>query len=184
MGHCLEFWNPSSSRRACVSHFRGPSSLMHATSQSLARIANVTLQSIMPSRTTLYQQVPNVRSSELLYTTLLRVLGGIEGVHATAEPSDSVPAKILSVLVTAVEITWSRSARRKKTSRSLQQTSQRSIIIQCRISCMNDPHPVGEKQQVKGLHLVYQWADGSDRGVFESFVSHVNRKVTAMEQGS
>lgn len=157
---------------------------MHATSQSLARIANPTLQSIMPSRTTLYQQVPSVWSSEFLYTTLLRVLGAIDGVHVTPEASDSGSTKIPSVLVTGTEITWSRSARRKKTSRPLQQTSQGSIIMQCRINCVDGPRPIGEKPHVVGLHLVYQWVGGSDRGVLESFVSHINRKITAVELGS
>ncbi|KAG8216218.1 hypothetical protein J3R82DRAFT_8256 [Butyriboletus roseoflavus] len=150
---------------------------------SLARIANPTLQSIMPSRTTLYQQTTDVRSLELLHNKLLQVLGAIQGVHVNSERTDSTEAP--SVLVMATEITWSRSARRKKMSRLIsQETSQGSIILQCRITCADGSYPIGEKQQVTGLHLVYQWVDGSDRGVLESFVSHVNRKVTAVESGS
>ena len=48
---------------------------------------------------------------------------------------------------------------------------------------MDNPRPIGEKQHVPGLHLVYQWVEGSDRGALESFVSHVNRKVTAVQLG-
>jgi len=136
----------------------------------------------MPSRTSLYQHVANVRSSELLYNTLLQVLGAIEGIRVTSEPTDSIT---LSVLVMATEITWSRSARRKKITHQLsQKLLQGSIIMQCRITCADGPHPIGEKQQALGPHLVYQWVDGSDRGVLESFVSHVNRKVIAVVPGS
>lgn len=136
----------------------------------------------MPSRTSLYQHVANVWSSELLFNTLLQVLGAIEGVHVTSEPTESTST--LSVLVTATEITWSRSARRNKTTRRLSQKPlQGFIIIQCRITCTDGPHPISEKQQALGPHLVYQWIDGSDRGVLESFVSHVNRKVIAVVPG-
>jgi hypothetical protein len=52
-----------------------------------------------------------------------------------------------------------------------------SIIMQCRVSCADGSY-TGENQQVLGLALVYQWIDGSDRRVVESFVGHVNHKVT------
>ncbi|KAH0833906.1 hypothetical protein J3R83DRAFT_11090 [Lanmaoa asiatica] len=137
----------------------------------------------MPSRTTLYQQVTNIRSPELLYNKLLQVLGEIEGVHVNSERADST--EVASVLALATEITWSRSARRKKMTHPIsQKTSQGAIILQCRITCADCAYPTGEKQQVTGLHLVYQWVDGSDRGILESFVSHVNRKVTAVESGA
>ena len=133
----------------------------------------------MPSRTSLYQHIANIRPLELLYNTLLQVLGAIEGVCVTPELSDSI--KILPVLVIATEVTWSRSARRKKMApQESQKSSPQSIIMQCRITCADGPHPISEKQQALGPHLVYQWIDGSDRGVLESFVSHVNRKVTAV----
>ncbi|KAF8438425.1 S-adenosyl-L-methionine dependent methyltransferase [Boletus edulis BED1] len=146
---------------------------------SLARIANPTLQSIMPHRTSLHQHVANVRSLDVLYNTLIQVLRAIEGIHVTPEPSDST--NITSVLVVATEITWSRSARRKKVAPQVSHmTSMGSIIMWCRITCANGPHPIGEKQQAPGPHLVYQWIDGSERGVLESFASHINRKVTAV----
>lgn len=155
---------------------------MHVTLQSLARTVNPTLQSIMPPRTTLYQQATNIRSLELLYNRLLQVLEAIEGIHGKSERIDST--EVPPVLVTATEITWSRSARRKKMSHTTSQTScQGSIILQCRITCAEGSYPIGEKLQVTGRHLVYQWVDGSHRGVLESFVSHVNRKVTAVEPG-
>lgn len=143
--------------------------------QSLARIVNPTLQSIMPSRTSLYQHVASVRSLEHLYDTLLLVLKAIEGIHVTSESSYSSK----SVLVMATEVTWSRSARRKKLAPRDSQKTFMGSIIQCRITCADGPHPIGEKQQALGPHLVYQWIDGSERGVLESFVSHVNRKVIA-----
>lgn len=133
----------------------------------------------MPPRTSLYQHIANIRRLEFLYNTLLQVLGAIEGVCVTLEPFNST--KIPSVLVIATEVTWTRSARRKKMApQESQKSSSRSIIMQCRVTCADGPHPISEKQQALGPHLVYQRIDGSDRGVLESFVSHVNRKVTAV----
>lgn len=150
-----------------------------SSSQSLARITNPTQQSLMPLRTSLYQHITNVRSSEHLYNILLQVLNGIEGIRVTTEPSEL--AKTPSVLVAATEVTWSRSARRKKiVLQTSQRTFQGPIIMQSRITCADGPHQIAEKQQISGLHLLYQWIDGSDREVLESFVSHVNRKVTAV----
>ena len=69
-------------------------------------------------------------------------------------------------------------------ARQLPQTPfQGSIIMQCRITCADGPHSIGESQQASGLALMYQWIDGSDRGVLESFVSHINRKVGAVVPG-
>ncbi|KAG9308691.1 hypothetical protein JVU11DRAFT_11648 [Chiua virens] len=111
------------------------------------------------------------------------ILGGIEDLRVTIEPSDSL--NVPSVLVRATEITWTRSARRKKIAPpSFQKATQKSSILHCRITCAHDPHPIGEKQPIKGLHLVYQWVCGNDRSTLESFVSHVNRKVAAVEAGS
>ena len=133
----------------------------------------------MPSRTTLYQQATDVRSLEHLYNKLLQVLGAIQGVHVNSEPTDST--EVPSVIVMATDITWSRSARRKKTSRPI--LHEGCVILQCRITCEDGSYPIGEKQQGTGFHLVYQWVDGSDRGVLESFVSHINRKIAAAELG-
>ncbi|KIJ18076.1 hypothetical protein PAXINDRAFT_110517 [Paxillus involutus ATCC 200175] len=156
----------------------------HRLPDFVARIANPALQGIMPSRTTLYQQIANVQSLELLYNTLLQVLADIESAYVKPELTGS-ETSIPSVFVQAVEVTWSRSARRKKaTQPPLQTTSHQSLILQCRISCAEGAPPGSEKQRAGGLYLEYQWVDGSDRGIFESFVSHVNRKVTAMQRDS
>lgn len=134
----------------------------------------------MPSRTTLYQQATDVRSLEHLYNKLLQVLGAIQGVQINSERTGST--EVPSVLGIATDVTWSRSGRRRKTSHPI--LHEGSVILRCRITCANGSYLIGEKQQLTGLHLVHQWVDGSDRGVLvESFVSHVNRKVTAVEQG-
>ncbi|KAF9228174.1 hypothetical protein BS17DRAFT_692951 [Gyrodon lividus] len=149
-----------------------------------ARIANPALQGIMPSRTTLRQQIVNVQSLEFLYSTLCQVLGEIEGVHVNPEPSSS-DTGIPSILVQATEVTWSRSARRKKaTQPSLQTTSQPPLIMQCRTNCVECTLPGSENQRAGSPHLEYQWVDGRNRDIFESFVSHVNRKVIAAQRDS
>ncbi|KAH0833886.1 hypothetical protein J3R83DRAFT_11063 [Lanmaoa asiatica] len=157
-------------------------SLTHHTSQSLARVVDPTLQSIMPFRTTLYQEATSARSLELLYNELLQVLGTIEGVRVNSEHTDST--EVASVLVMATEITWSPSEQRKDMTHPIsQKTCEGSTILQCRITCADGSYPVGEKQHVTGLHLVYQWVDGNDRAILESFVSHVSHEVTVVESG-
>ncbi|KAF9239475.1 hypothetical protein BU15DRAFT_88026 [Melanogaster broomeanus] len=146
-----------------------------------ARIANPALQSFMPSRTTLYQQISSVP-----------LLGG--PVRCTAPSAwrnrryfckPGTDTTIPSIVVQAMEVTWTRSARRKKGARpSPQTTPQRSLVLQCRITCAEGGPPGGEKQRAGSAYLEYQWVDGSDRGIFESFVSHVNRKVTAAQSDS
>ncbi|KIK82447.1 hypothetical protein PAXRUDRAFT_832200 [Paxillus rubicundulus Ve08.2h10] len=153
----------------------------HRLPDSMNRIANPALQGIMPSRTTLYQQIANIQSLELLYNTLRQVLADIKNASVKPELTGS-DTGIPSILVQAMEVTWSRSARRKKaTQPPLQTMSHQYLILQCRVNCAGGPPPGSEKQRAGGLYLEYQWVDGSDRGVFESFVSHVNRKVTTMQ---
>jgi len=162
---------------------------------SLARITNPALQSIMPSRTTLYQRVTqntNLLSSDTLYRALTRVLEAVEGVvvDLNSERTDSgskTGGVSSSILVTARENTWSRSARRKMMnatkSRMPDPPPTLLSVMRCRITCGDGPCPgsMGDKRvTTSGPHLAYLWVDGSDRGVFESFVSHVNRRLVGM----
>ncbi|KIJ61690.1 hypothetical protein HYDPIDRAFT_115472 [Hydnomerulius pinastri MD-312] len=148
-----------------------------------ARIANPALQSIMPQRTTLYQQLTSIQSLELLQNTVCRVLGDIEDLSIKLEKSSS-DDRVPSVLAQAMDVTWTRSARRKKATKTSPQTSfQQSPALQCRITCKDGACPGGGKQSPTSVHIEYQWIDGSERSIFESFVSHVNRKVTAVQEG-
>ena len=71
--------------------------------------------------------------------------------------------------------TWSRSARRKRRSASsahLPTWSARQPALTCSVRVIET------SSQTKGsLALEFQWLYGTDRALFESFVSHVGRKV-------
>lgn len=145
-----------------------------------ARINSPALQGIMPLRTTLYQPVSNI-SSSLLPGILSQVLADVDGVSVTLDSSSS-DDYICLVLVQASANTWSRSARRRKVTAPLRTDTHAhpSLVMQCRIQCRRGPSPtVTDKNKLHGLYLEYQWIEGKERSTFESFVSHVNRKVSS-----
>ncbi|KAL4081621.1 hypothetical protein V8B97DRAFT_62111 [Scleroderma yunnanense] len=140
-----------------------------------SRISNPTLQSIMPARTTLYQQLSTIPSLSLLSSTLNRVIMEIDDVSVTWDNRESC-------LVQATANTWSRSARRKKAASSSQACSYSKcspVVLQCRIHCREGVSG-SEEHKSADVHLEYQWVDGSERSVFESFVNHVNRRVCSV----
>ncbi|KIM68846.1 hypothetical protein SCLCIDRAFT_20156 [Scleroderma citrinum Foug A] len=144
----------------------------HRLPDSYGRINNPTLQSIMPARTTLYQQLSVFPSLSVLSSTLDRALLDIDGLSITWDNSSQ------SCLVKATANTWSRAARRRKAEMSSQpfSTSRFSpVVMQCRIYCREDVS--SEKHR---LHLEYQWVEGNERNIFDSFVNHVNRKVSSI----
>ncbi|KAH7882085.1 hypothetical protein F5I97DRAFT_1911874 [Phlebopus sp. FC_14] len=147
---------------------------------ALARIANPTLQGIMPARTTLHQQFSGLESRDVLCDAVHRVLKDIEGVTLTSSAGDESNP---SILVHATDITWTRSARRKKgTKTSALNTGTAGPILRCCITCSHSS--TSDRTRSQGFQLEYQWVDGRERHVFESFVSHVNRKVNAVLGGS
>ncbi|KAI6035112.1 S-adenosyl-L-methionine dependent methyltransferase [Pisolithus orientalis] len=144
-----------------------------------ARISSPALQGIMPLRTTLYQPLPNITSTALLSGILSQVLADVDGVSVTLDNSSSGD-HIYLVRVSAN--TWSRSARRKKTTAPLQTDMplQSAPVMQCRIQCRHGLSPtVTDNHKLQGAYLDYQWIDGKERSIFESFVSHVNRKAAS-----
>jgi len=170
MGHSLEFWDTSSSRCKCLLTVALPS--ITDLSQSYGRISNPTLQSIMPARTTLYQQLSAFPSLSVLSSTLDSALLDIDGLSISWNNSSQ------SCLIKATTNTWSRAARRRKAGKSSRPFSSSRfspIVMQCRIYCREDVS--SEKHK---LLLEYQWVEGSERSVFDSFVNHVNRKVSSI----
>ncbi|KAI6130389.1 hypothetical protein EDD16DRAFT_1689728 [Pisolithus croceorrhizus] len=144
-----------------------------------ARISSPALQGIMPLRTTLYQSLSDISSSSLLSGILSQVLAGVDGVSVILDSSSSDDHVYL---VQASANTWSRSARRRKVAAPLRTDAhtQPTVVMQCRIQCQRGPSPtVTDNHKLHGVYLEYQWIEGKERGTFESFVSHVNRKVAS-----
>lgn len=164
-------------------------------SQSIARIQNTPLQSIMPRRNTLRQTFSKVNPgapSKHLLDVLRIVLRSVEGVTIMSceddtismDDGDSEPIPPPPILVYANRNTWSRSARRKKASALITDNNNNpspmpgdSPMLKCLIKCPVKGEHEGEKE-VYGILEVF-WAQGKDRALFESFWSHVCQKVTS-----
>lgn len=148
--------------------------------QSIARIHNATVQSIMPQRNTLRQTFSHVnRPAPQLLGVLCTVLHSVEGV--SCKDSSSLDDGE-SILVLANRNTWSRSARRKKLSTSVVvntnsiSTEAPAPSLKCLIRCSSEgKHEAGGDEV-----LEVSWAQGKDRALFESFWSHVCRKVGSL----
>ncbi|EIW74733.1 hypothetical protein CONPUDRAFT_169696 [Coniophora puteana RWD-64-598 SS2] len=151
---------------------------------SITRIRNPSLQKHMPPHNCLYQPFSSEHTVTQLQDAVQRVLDAIEGVswscnmHKSEDSGEESPAPETSsrMIVKAAQNTWSRSARRKKKAEMEEQSDAlasglRQVvepILRCSMKCMDN---------VEELELEYTWTEGEDRGVFESFASHVNRKV-------
>ena len=125
----------------------------------------------MPPRNTLHQPLPQARSALQAGEVLSGVLGSVEGV--SVKPHERAGPEAVDVMVYASGNTWSRAARRKKRDamETEEGTGAQSVQLVCRIRCEGD---VGEVV----MHL--DWVAGRDRGLFEGFTSHVQRRVVAM----
>lgn len=112
----------------------------------------------MPPRNTLRQPV-KLQANEILVKTMA-VLNSVEGIS-------SDPKNETEIVLEAFRNTWSRSARRKKAlTMDVDQSSSIEDVktLKCRLLCSDGC-------------LEFNWMKGRDRGLFESFVSHVSRKV-------
>lgn len=132
-------------------------------SQTISRISNPALQSIMPSRNTLRQPV-NRPVQDLFIKTkeILTSIGGVTSIRESRNQNGD-----FEIVVQASGNTWSRSARRKKASTmdiDERSSTEDGKVLECRLS-----HSEG--------FLEFNWLKGRERGLFESFVSHVSRKI-------
>ncbi|KAK0498830.1 hypothetical protein EDD18DRAFT_1153999 [Armillaria luteobubalina] len=118
---------------------------------SISRIANPALRSLMPPHNNVVQPVPEDKVVDIHQALL--AISGLE-----TESCDG------HVLVRAKEDTWSRSARRKK------KRDGPDLLLGCKMVCTIKFSKSG---------VGYQWVRGvgSDRGLFDSFCSHVSRKI-------
>jgi hypothetical protein len=107
----------------------------------------------------------------------MTIFQSIEGASYRVVPDDA-DRLTPPLLVCATQNTWSRSARRKKAAASIQisdvgsletQTSALKCIFECAVG--------GAEQDT--LILEASWVQGRDRHLFESFWSHICRKLAA-----
>ncbi len=148
------------------------SSCMLTPLQTLARLSHHGTQHLMPARNTLNQPLPPGRSLSEAASLARAVLSAIDGLSVrSCAPSESL--EILDVAVSAAGCTWSRAARRKK--RDAMDADGAPQLV-CRVRCEERPRAGGAEA---GVQLVFDWLNGSDRGLFEGFASHVERKVVA-----
>ena len=133
---------------------------------------NHPLYRLQPQRNTLSKSLLPSISPQRMVDCLREILHSIgeikiEETHEKASTSSAF-------LVRSAEDTWSRKARRRPaTFPPFRDQSQLSLVCSVGIRCSS------EKSE---LSLEFQWIVGRDRKMFESFVSHVGRKVAATTQ--
>jgi hypothetical protein len=153
----------------------------------MARIPSIMtshpLYQLMPSRNTLTQSFPNC-SFHMISDILDRNLRLLDGVSTNTNPgsaSSSVfsSSTLRTLFVEAEGNTWSRSARRSRRrtdSSTISPTSStRQPTLTCSVRVIETSNHAAEGQS---LVLEIQWLYGTDRTLFESFVSHLWRKVS------
>ncbi|KAF9652807.1 S-adenosyl-L-methionine dependent methyltransferase [Thelephora ganbajun] len=121
---------------------------------SVSRISNQSLHSLMPPHNTIRQPLSPADGIVVLQK-LKQVLSTTEGVAVTQE--HTTPDEV-TIRLTTTGNTWSRAARRKKLKA-----------------------PSGEMPQETSLSPAapFNWVRGRDRALFESFCSHISRKVAS-----
>ena len=111
----------------------------------------------------------------------LRLLDGVTTSTNPGSASNGVfsSSALRTLLVEAEGNTWSRSARRSRrridsSSTILPTSSTRQPTLTCSVRVIETSNQAAEGQS---LVMEIQWLYGTDRTLFESFVSHFWRKV-------
>ncbi|KAJ3525899.1 hypothetical protein NM688_g8333 [Phlebia brevispora] len=142
----------------------------------LARIQNPSLQDIMPVKNAFEYPYPQ-RSWIDVCHALEGVLTAIDGVTLRQDElrtTTESPAE--TMVVTAKADTWSRAARRRKLRADdgaiPDHAHGTAPLLVCKVV-------VSGKGPEGGSFVEFQWVRGRNRGLFESFTSHIGRKVAA-----
>lgn len=107
----------------------------------------------MPLHNTVRQPIPKV-------VNISTILASIEGIEISR--NDGL------TLIKAKGDTWSRSARRNRMRQEVRSEGVEVVLV-CSVMVERDEE------------IVYQWVRGEDRGMFDSFCSHVSRKALARQ---
>ncbi|KAG2076730.1 hypothetical protein BDR04DRAFT_620493 [Suillus decipiens] len=143
-----------------------------------ARVSNPTLQNIMPSRNTLHHAFPGARSAGILTSALRNVLRLISGVTVASSTTPAIYDHSSTMLVHARGNTWSRAARRGKLPETVC-VDRELPALRCSVECRER---LSYTSSNTGCELLFTWVEGNDRLIFESFTSHVSRKVISTLQ--
>jgi hypothetical protein len=127
----------------------------------------------MPSRNTLHHAFPGALSADALASILRNVLAPIDGLLITSTNPATPASSSTTMLVHARGNTWSRAARRRGLPAAVS-ADHEPLVLRCSIECLSKVDNPCE--------IVFIWLEGKDRSVFESFTSHVSRKVTSALQ--
>lgn len=146
---------------------------------TFARVSNPTLQSIMPSRNTLHHAFKGARSVDILASALRNVLALINGITFASSATPAIHNHSSTMLVHARSNTWSRAARRGKLPETVC-ADQGLPVLCCLVECREQSSSYISSDIA--CELLFTWVEGKDRVIFESFASHVSRKVTSTLQ--
>ena len=133
----------------------------------------------MPLRNTLSHRCRKSVSRKELENAVLEVLQGIEGV--SSNKTETGTCEMNNILIEAIANTWSRAARRKKLNPSRLGEASVGVpdVVEVQLVCCLEP-TITKGQGHKGrddVMILFHWAKGCDRQLFEGFASHVGRKV-------
>ncbi|KAI0926636.1 hypothetical protein AcV7_005525 [Taiwanofungus camphoratus] len=144
----------------------------------LARIGNPSLRTVMPARNTLQQTYPQAPSTDRLADVVSAVLGAID--HVSVHPLFDAEHGALDLIVSAALDTWSRAARRKVSSVAMETDGASSAALVCLVKCISlTDSALGQMRFTESPVLQFNWLRGRERRLYESFASHIGRKVTA-----
>lgn len=87
------------------------------------------------------------------------------------------PKCVREVIVAALANSWSRAARRKKRAEASSSEPQRvQPALVCRVGILRNVN-TAPQQASEGTAIEFNWVKGHDRALFESFMSHVAKKL-------
>ncbi|CCM00501.1 uncharacterized protein FIBRA_02535 [Fibroporia radiculosa] len=150
----------------------------------LARISSTEAQNLMPARNTLRQSYPQAKSLVHLASVVTAICALLHDISVRSPlPGEQCAGAGLEIIIAAPRDTWSRAARRKKAHGITMQTepdSSAEPILVCRIVCVEEGDNRMREESASGsIKLRFDWMKGRDRSLYESFTSHVGRKVAA-----
>ena len=155
MGYCMVVWRHTSTRRTYEERMvKMP--LTRYPYQSVMGVSSPTLQPCLPARNTLRYKIKTPLES------ISRAISHIPGITVDKRPDGSL-------VVYASQNTWSRAARR----RALRGEEPAPLPFSARTPLIYGicfPEADG---------TAFEWIRGGDRGLFESFASHVMRSSSS-----
>ena len=125
----------------------------------MARINTPTLRHVMPPRNALREPLPHKPQLRALRALIESVPGAL-----VTEVESDPPALLCDLTAN----TWTRAARRKQGAAPMPNTER--PLLRVRVCIL---------QEVASPALEFVWIGGHDHAAFESFSSHVGRKMRA-----